>query len=47
MYGRPDSFYYLLELHGVSDWFLLIINEEEMNYAHSHVIESDSENDYQ
>ena len=43
--GRPDSLYYLPELHGVSDQFLLAITGEEMNYARSHVIENDSDND--
>lgn len=45
MSGRPDSLYYLPELHGVSDQFLLAITGEEMNYARSHVIENDSDND--
>ena len=44
--GRPDSLHYLPELHGVSDQFLLAITGEEMNHTCSHVIESDSDNDY-
>ena len=45
--GRPDSPYYLPELHGVSDQVLLAITGEEMNYARSRVTKSDSDNDYQ
>ena len=47
MRGRPDSLYYLPELHGATDQFLLPISEAERNYACSHVVESDSGNDYQ
>ena len=46
MRGRPDSLYYLPELHGAPDQFLLPISEAERNYACSHVVESDSGNDY-
>ena len=46
MKGRPDSLYYLPELHGGNDQFLLPISEAESNNARSHVIERDSDNDY-
>ena len=39
--GRPDSLFYLPELHGISEQFLLSISEAEMNYARLHVIECD------
>ena len=45
--GRPDSLYYLPELHGATDQFLLPITEVESNYARTHVVESDADNDYQ
>ncbi|XP_078372629.1 uncharacterized protein LOC144656265 [Oculina patagonica] len=47
MSGRPDSLFYLPELHGSTDQFLLPISEAERNYARSHVIEIDSDNEYQ
>ena len=45
--GRPDSLYYLPELHGVTDQFLLPISEPESRYVHAHIIERDSDNYFQ
>ena len=45
--GRPDSLYYLPELHGVNERFLLPVGEHESNYVRSHIIESDYQNCFQ
>ena len=45
--GRPDSLYYLPELHGVNERFSLPVGEHESNYVRSHIIESDYQNCFQ
>ena len=46
--GRPDSLYYLPELHGAAnEQFLLPVGEREREYVRSHIIESHYQNIYQ
>lgn len=45
--GRPDSLYYLPELHGVTDQFLMPISEPESDFVRAHIIESNSDNYFQ
>ena len=45
--GRPDSLYFLPELHGGASNLLLTVQNCEMEYARSHVVENDEENEYQ
>ena len=45
--GTSDSLYYLPELHGVTDQFLLPISGPESRYVHAHIIERDSDNYFQ
>lgn len=46
--GRPDSLYYLAEYHGGVPNLISTVQDNEMQYARSHVMESANENnDYQ
>jgi len=45
--GRPDSLYYLPELSGGANHFLLPVPEAETNYARSHIVETEEDNLYQ
>ena len=42
--GRPDSLYYLPELNGGGNHFMLPVPEAEIHYAWSHIIELEEEN---
>ena len=45
--GRPDSLYYLPDMHGGRENLILPVPEEEYLYAKNHVISPDENNEYQ
>ena len=45
--GRPDSFYFLPELHDGASNLLLTVEEHEMEYIRSHLVDNVEENEYQ
>ena len=45
--GRPDSLYYLPQLHGAFCKLSLPVPLCELDYVHSHVVETGEENEYQ
>jgi len=45
--GRPDSLYYVPEMHGFYSDFILPVSEEEIRKAEMEVVASTDDNDYQ
>ena len=45
--GRPDSLYFLPEINGGTADILLPVEEHDMDYAQTHVIDSDDQNEFQ
>ena len=45
--GRPDALYYLPELSGGANHFLLPVPEADINYVRSHIVETEEDNLYQ
>ena len=45
--GRPDSLYYLPDMHGGRENLIRPVPEEEYLYAKNHVISPDENNKYQ
>ena len=45
--GRPDSLYFLPELHGAVNNLKMDVPQEDMNYAKQHIVEECESNDFQ